>query len=143
LGAGQVPRAARRARHARSHLQLPAAQQPLQRLRPDARTAHHPGRAGVIEVVSAGTLATVQDWPGRLGYWEVGVPPSGPMDDRSFRAGNRLVGNAEGAAGIEVTLTGPRLRFTQDAVVAVCGAPVPVELDGVPVEQWTALDAPA
>jgi urea carboxylase len=97
----------------------------------------------MIEVVSAGTLATVQDWPGRLGYWEVGVPPSGPMDDRSFRIGNRLVGNPEGAPGIELTLTGPRLRFTVPAVVAVTGAPLVVELDGVPVAQWAPFEVPA
>jgi urea carboxylase len=97
----------------------------------------------VIEVVSAGTLATVQDWPGRLGYWEVGVPPSGPMDDRSFRLGNRLVGNPEGAPGIELTLTGPRLRFERAAVVAVTGAPLAVQVDGAPVAQWAALRIPA
>jgi urea carboxylase len=97
----------------------------------------------MIEVVSAGTLATVQDWPGRLGHWEVGVPPSGPMDDRSFRLGNRLVGNPQGAPGIELTLTGPRLRFTQAAVVAVTGAALAVELDGEPVAQWAALEVPA
>jgi urea carboxylase len=98
---------------------------------------------GAIEVVSAGTLVTVQDWPGRLGFWEVGVPPSGPMDDRSFRVGNVLVGNEEGAAGLEVTVTGPRLRFTEAAVVAVTGAPLTVQLDGAPVEQWAALEVPA
>ena len=97
----------------------------------------------MIEVLSPGTLTTVQDWPGRLGYWEVGVPPSGPMDDRSFRIGNRLAGNVEGAAGLEVTLTGPRLRFSEDAVVAVTGASLAVELDGVPVEQWSRLTVPA
>jgi len=97
----------------------------------------------MIELLSAGTRATVQDWPGRLGYWEVGVPPSGPMDARSFRLGNLLVGNAEGAAGIEVTLTAPRLRFVRAAVVAVCGAPLAVEIDGAPAPQWTALDVPA
>jgi urea carboxylase len=84
----------------------------------------------MIEVLAAGTLTTVQDWPGRLGLWEVGVPPSGPMDDRSLRAGNRLVGNVEGAPGLEVTLAGPRLRFPEAAVVAVTGAPLAGELDG-------------
>ena len=49
----------------------------------------------------------MQDWPGRLGYWAVGVPPSGPMDALSFRLANRIVGNAEGAAGLEITLAGP------------------------------------
>jgi urea carboxylase len=97
----------------------------------------------VIELLSSGTRATVQDWPGRLGYWEVGVPPSGPMDARSFRLGNLLVGNAEGAAGIEVTLTAPRMRFHTDAVIAVTGAPLTVEIDGAPAPQWAALDVPA
>jgi urea carboxylase len=97
----------------------------------------------MIEVVAGGTLLTVQDWPGRLGYWEVGVPPSGPMDDRSFRVGNRLVGNPQGAAGLEITLTGPRLRFDEPAVVAVTGAPLRVEVDGEPAAQWTPLEVPA
>lgn len=96
-----------------------------------------------IEVLSPGTLTTVQDWPGRLGMWEVGVPPSGPMDDLSFRLGNRLVGNPEGAAGLEVVVTGPRLCFSDPTVVAVTGAPLVVELDGHPVPQWTALEVPA
>ncbi len=97
----------------------------------------------MIELLSAGTLATVQEWPGRLGYWEVGVPPSGPMDARSFRLGNRLVGNPEGAAGIEFALTGPRLRFAHEAVVAVTGAPLHVQIDGEPAAQWIALHVPA
>ena len=46
-----------------------------------------------IEVLDGGTQTTVQDHPGRLGYWHVGVPPSGPMDALSFRLANRLVGN--------------------------------------------------
>lgn len=52
-------------------------------------------RAATVEVLSAGTQTSVQDYPGRLGYWAVGVPPSGPMDDRALRLGNRLLGNAE------------------------------------------------
>ncbi|HEX4364763.1 MAG TPA: 5-oxoprolinase/urea amidolyase family protein [Solirubrobacteraceae bacterium] len=94
----------------------------------------------MIELLSAGTLATVQDWPGRLGYWEVGVPPSGPMDARSFRLGNELVGNPQGAAGIEFALTGPRVRFARDTVVAVTGAPLAVQIDGEPAEQWRSLE---
>ncbi len=58
-------------------------------------------------MLAAGTQTTVQDWPGRLGYWDVGVPPSGPMDDRALRLGNRLLGNAEGAAALEITMSGP------------------------------------
>ena len=53
-----------------------------------------------ISVVRAGAQTTVQDWPGRIGYWKVGVPPSGPMDDLSFRLANLAVGNAESATGL-------------------------------------------
>ncbi len=74
----------------------------------------------------------MQDWPGRLGYWNVGVPPSGPMDDRHFRLANRIVGNPEGAAGLELTLRGPTLRFNLDTVIALTGARMSATLDGVP-----------
>ncbi|NQD95811.1 5-oxoprolinase/urea amidolyase family protein, partial [Pseudomonas sp. CrR25] len=87
-------------------------------------------RAKTFEVLAAGTQTTVQDYPGRLGYWAVGVPPSGPMDDRALRLGNRLLGNAEGAAALEITMSGPTLRFNTDAVVAVTGAVIPLLLDG-------------
>jgi urea carboxylase len=53
-----------------------------------------------IGVLRAGTMTTVQDWPGRTGLWEVGVPPSGAMDDLALRLGNRSVGNPEGSAGV-------------------------------------------
>jgi len=96
-----------------------------------------------IEVLSPGASTTVQDLPGRVGLWEVGVPPSGPMDDRSLRIGNELLGNPAGAAGLEATLTGPQLRFTGSAVIAVTGAPLAVALDGVPVPRWTAFEVPA
>jgi urea carboxylase len=89
-----------------------------------------------IEVVSGGTLTTVQDWPGRTGYWQAGVPPCGPMDDLSFRLGNRSLGNEEGAPGLECTLQGPSLRFTHPTTVCVTGAPAPVTVDGEPVAQW-------
>ncbi|WP_416976605.1 5-oxoprolinase/urea amidolyase family protein [Streptomyces sp. T028] len=96
-----------------------------------------------IEVVTGGTLTTVQDWPGRTGHWQVGVPPSGPMDDRSFRLGNRALGNPEGAPGLECTLQGPALRFTHPTTVCVTGAPAPVTVDGVPVPQWEPATVPA
>ncbi|MEU9010101.1 5-oxoprolinase/urea amidolyase family protein [Streptomyces sp. NPDC048479] len=96
-----------------------------------------------IEVMASGTLTTVQDWPGRTGYWQVGVPPSGPMDDRSFRLGNRALGNDEGTPGLECTLQGPTLRFTHAATVCVAGAPAPVTVDGEPVRQWEPFTVPA
>jgi urea carboxylase len=88
-------------------------------------------------------LTTVQDWPGRIGYWHIGVPPSGPMDDLSFRIGNRLLGNPEGAAGLECTRGGPALRFPDGGRVAVTGAPVAVTVDGVTVPQWQSVVVPA
>ncbi|WP_312458034.1 urea carboxylase [Pseudescherichia sp.] len=89
-------------------------------------------QAATLEVISAGTQTTVQDYPGRQGYWAVGVPPSGPMDDRALRLGNRLLGNADDAAGLEITVSGPTLKFNTDAVAVVTGAAISVELDGQP-----------
>ncbi|GAA4604975.1 urea carboxylase [Actinoplanes octamycinicus] len=96
-----------------------------------------------IVVERPGTMTTVQDWPGRTGLWEVGVPPSGPMDDLSFRLGNTALGNPEGAPGLECTVDGPALRFTADTTVCVTGAPVPVSVDGRPVPQWEPVVVPA
>ncbi|POD71170.1 urea carboxylase [Pseudomonas syringae group genomosp. 3] len=95
--------------------------------------------ADTFEVLSGGTQTSVQDYPGRLGYWAVGVPPSGPMDSRALRQGNRLLGNAEGCAALEITMSGPLLRFNTDAVIAVTGAHVPITLDGEPCAMNTAL----
>ncbi|MGV0627063.1 5-oxoprolinase/urea amidolyase family protein [Mycolicibacter minnesotensis] len=96
-----------------------------------------------VEVLRPGLLTTVQDWPGRVGYWHVGVCPSGPMDDLSFRLGNRLLGNSEGAPGLECTKSGPALRFSAPAWVCVTGAPVRVTVDGARVPQWQAVQVPA
>ncbi|MGW0704614.1 5-oxoprolinase/urea amidolyase family protein [Streptomyces sp. NPDC002643] len=96
-----------------------------------------------IEVVSGGTLTTVQDWPGRTGHWQVGVPPCGPMDDLSFRLGNRALGNPEGAPGLECTLQGPTLRFSHPTTVCVTGAPAAVTVNGSPIDQWRPVTIPA
>ncbi len=100
-------------------------------------------QANTFEVLSAGTQTSVQDYPGRLGYWAVGVPPSGPMDSRALRLGNRLLGNDEGAAALEITMSGPLLRFNCEAVVAVTGAVIPLTLNGEAVPMNTALLIPA
>lgn len=96
-----------------------------------------------VEVLRAGPMTTIQDWPGRVSYWKVGVPPSGPMDDLSFRLANLAVGNPVAAAGLEATMMGPRLRFGAATTVAVTGAPVPVSIDGRSVPQWVPLRVPA
>jgi urea carboxylase len=92
--------------------------------------------SATIEVLQPGTQTTVQDWPGRLRHWDVGVPPSGPMDALAFRLANRLLGNAEDCAALELTVTGPTLKFSCDARIALTGAPMRAELDGAPLEYW-------
>jgi|CZKU01.1.fsa_nt_gi urea carboxylase len=92
-----------------------------------------PYESSAIDVVDGGTQTTVQDLPGRVGWWSVGVPPSGPMDDLAFATANGVVGNADGAAGLEMTLMGPTLRFRAPTVVALAGARMTATLDGAPV----------
>ncbi len=67
-----------------------------------------------IDVLAPGAQSSLQELPGRLGYWHVGVPPSGPMDARSFRLANALVGNAPETAALELTVSGPTLRFNTE-----------------------------
>jgi len=100
-------------------------------------------RPNVVEVLEAGTYTTIQDYPGRVGYWGIGVPPSGPMDDWAFRLANRIVGNPVDAAGIEATVLGPTLKFHCAAVVALTGAPTYAELDGELVPFWTPIEVKA
>ena len=76
-----------------------------------ALLSQHSFARPAIEVLAPGTLTTVQDWPGRLGLWDVGVPPSGPMDALALRLANRIVGNEDGCAALEMTVTGATLRF--------------------------------
>ncbi len=89
-----------------------------------------------IDVLSPGTQSMIQDYPGRTGYWNIGVPPSGPMDHLAFRLANRIVGNLEGVAGLELTITGPTLKFNSSTVIALTGAPMQALLDGIDVEYW-------
>lgn len=96
-----------------------------------------------VEVLQPGGLSSIQDWPGRLGLWHVGVPPSGPMDDFAHRAANFAVGNDSGASTIECTLTGPTLRFLSPATVAITGGDTVVKSDGVEVELWKPISVPA
>ncbi|RYD34409.1 MAG: urea carboxylase, partial [Verrucomicrobiaceae bacterium] len=86
-----------------------------------------------MEVLEAGTFSTVQAWPGRLGYWAVGVPPSGPMDAWSLRLANRILGNEATAAGLEMTMAGATFKFHTDTTICLTGADMDATLDGVPV----------
>jgi urea carboxylase len=96
-----------------------------------------------IEVLSAGTQTTIQDYPGRLGYWSVGVPPSGPMDHWSFRLANRAVGNPPDAAALEITMSGPTLKFNTAAVICLTGAESSADVDGEAVAFWSPVSVPA
>jgi len=87
-----------------------------------------------IEVVAPGAQSSVQELPGRIGLWHVGVPPSGPMDAASFRNANRLLGNDPDTAALELTMTGPTLRFLNATRIAFAGARMTLTLDGEPIE---------
>ena len=88
-----------------------------------------------IEVRKPGLSTTVQD-AGRTGYYDVGIPPSGALDQYSLRAANLLVGNPAGAAALECVYMGPELVFTEPAVVAVAGAELVPKVNGEPRPGW-------
>ena len=90
----------------------------------------------MFEVIKAGLETSVQELPGRIGYWEQGFPPSGPADMWSFRLANLLVGNDRDAAALECQLIGPTLRLARDGMIALAGADMPAKLDDVPVHYW-------
>jgi len=96
-------------------------------------------RPRTIDVLDAGAQTTVQDYPGRVGFWNVGVPPSGPMDPLAFRYANRLLNNPESAAGLEVMMTGPTLRFNEPTEIALTGADMQAEINGIRAPLWKAL----
>lgn len=98
--------------------------------------ASHTNKFPSLRILNAGTQTTVQDFPGRQGYWHIGVPPSGPMDSLSFRLANQLLNNAADAAALEMTLSGPTLRFEADTVIALTGADMQAEIDGNLVSRY-------
>lgn len=96
-----------------------------------------------IEVIQPGLQTTIQDVDGRLGLWEVGVPPSGAFDSLSLRHANQVVGNPYNAAGLEITLGGPTLRFTGETMIALTGAVFAADIDGEPVPWYEPITVPA
>lgn len=93
--------------------------------------ASQPRGEGALEVLSAGALTTVQDL-GRPGWAGLGISAGGAADPLALRLGNRLVGNQDGAAALELTLRGPELR-ARAAVTAALVGPGVATLDGRPV----------
>lgn len=96
-----------------------------------------------LEVLDGGVLTTVQDTPGMIGYWTVGVPPCGAMDDYHFKLGNRLLGNEEGAPGLEMTLRGGSYKFRTKTSFCITGADMDATLDGSPINMNTVITAEA
>ena len=94
---------------------------------------------GSIVVVEPGLQTTVQDYPGRIGLWRVGIPPSGPMDSLAFRLANLLVGNPSGAAALEAQFIGPKLLFKTATSIALTGPDSEATIDGVGVPFWETL----
>jgi len=94
-----------------------------------------------LEVLSGGVQSTVQDYPGMIGYWTVGVPPCGAMDSYSFRIGNALLKNKEDAAGIEMTMKGGTFRFRTTTSFVITGADMGATLDGENVPMYTVIQA--
>lgn len=95
-----------------------------------------------IDVISAGAYTLIQDLPGRPTVGK-GIPHSGPMDPLAFQIANILVGNARGKEGLEITLSGPELRFVGPAIIALCGAPMEATLDGNEFPMWTSVKVEA
>ncbi len=91
-----------------------------------------------IAVVKPGWLTTVQD-VGRLGYQQYGMPVSGAMDQRSLCIANRLIGNHDHDAALEITLKGPDLLFEQDAAIALTGADLTPSVNCATIPLWTSL----
>ena len=101
-----------------------------------------PFQSQTIEVLQPGTHTSIQDWPGRQGHWDVGVPPSGPMDPLAFRLANRLLNNSEHCPALELTVAGPQLKFACAAQIALTGARMCAQLNGQPLPWWTAVSVP-
>ncbi|MGE8106159.1 biotin-dependent carboxyltransferase family protein [Allorhizobium sp. NPDC080224] len=95
-----------------------------------------------IKVLHPGLATSIQDL-GRPGYFHLGIPLGGAMDRLALKAANLLVGNDEGAAGLEAVFIGPKLEFEKDAMVAVTGADMPIKVDGEEKPGWTAFKVKA
>ncbi len=86
-----------------------------------------------VEVTNAGTHSMLVSYPGRVGFWDIGVPPSGPMDALSHRLANRCLNNHLEAATIEMTVSGVSLNFDRDTVICITGADIQPTLDKQPI----------
>ena len=95
-----------------------------------------------VKVKNKGLATSIQDM-GRPGYFHLGIPIGGAMDRYSLRVANMLVGNHEGAAGLEAVFMGPELEFTEDTIISVTGGELPPKIDGEVKETWTTISVKA
>lgn len=95
----------------------------------------------MLSILSCSPFSSIQD-AGRHGWRRFGLPAAGPMDPFAHAAANLLVGNAEGAAALEIGLGGVALRSDEDCLVAVAGPGMQLRRDGQWVPAWTALYLP-
>ena len=94
-----------------------------------------------IEIVQPGLQTTIQDWPGRIGYWDIGMPPSGPCDWVSAVFANQIVGNDPSCAVIECTLVGPSIKFHKNCIFALTGSDAKIKLSGEKIQLNTPIFA--
>lgn len=92
-----------------------------------------------VQITDVGLLTSIQDH-GRSGYYHLGIPPSGAMDQEAYRTGNLLLGNPETAASLECALMGPTLTVDAPTRVAVTGAELVPKVDGEPQATYTVLE---
>ncbi len=95
-------------------------------------------RVKIFKTVTPGPLTTVQDL-GRIGFGQYGVAPSGAVDGFALRVGNRLVGNEETAAGLEITIMGPTLVALTPMVIALTGADLQPRINDRPIPMWRSI----
>lgn len=87
----------------------------------------------MIKVLKAGFYTTVQDF-GRIGYQHFGIPISGVMDKKAAKTANTLVGNTEDTAVLEITMSGPKLAFECDSVIAISGGYLSPKLNEITIK---------
>lgn len=93
---------------------------------------------GKIKFLKSGLCTQIQD-EGRFGYRDIGVAVSGAMDSFAYKISNYLVGNNEELASLEITMVGPKIKFYDTELIAICGADLSPCINGENVENWTAL----
>lgn len=101
----------------------------------------HNYESKAFDIITPGTFTTIQDFPGRVNYWQVGIPPSGPMDNLSFRIGNQMLGNNDNAAGLEITAIGPRIKFRKTTSFVITGAKIEASINKRNINNYTVYTA--